>query len=183
MGPPETEVLARLTRWAEADTRVRALVLTSSRVNPTAEVDALSDYDMVVAVEDSSAFRGDPDWLYEAHGPILVRLDPEPGPRYAPGRFNRLVIHEDGTKIDWNVWPAEALRRALHAPGLPDNFDVGYRFLVDKDGLAEGVSPPTYTAHTPQKPTSSEYLALVEEFWWETSYVAKNLWRDELIQA
>ncbi len=24
---------------------------------------------------------------------------------------------------------------------------------------------------------------MVEEFWWETSYVAKNLWRDELLPA
>src|SRR5438477_12616803 len=99
MGPPETEVLARLTRWAEADTRVRALLLTSSRVSSMAKVDALSDYDMVVGVEDSSAFKGDPAWLIEAYAPILVQLDPEPGPHYEPGQFNRLVIHEDGTKI------------------------------------------------------------------------------------
>ncbi|HEU5347674.1 MAG TPA: aminoglycoside 6-adenylyltransferase, partial [Ktedonobacterales bacterium] len=33
------------------------------------------------------------------------------------------------------------------------------------------------------KPTNEEYQALVEEFWWETTYVAKCLWRDELTFA
>jgi aminoglycoside 6-adenylyltransferase len=60
---------------------------------------------------------------------------------------------------------------------------VGFQVLVDKDGLTQGLLPPTYTAHIPPKPTEPEFLALVEEFWWETIYVAKTLWRDELTQA
>ncbi len=61
--------------------------------------------------------------------------------------------------------------------------DHGYRVLVDKDHLARDLKPPTYTAHIPKRPTEKEYQSLVEEFWWETIYVAKNLWRDELTQV
>jgi aminoglycoside 6-adenylyltransferase len=43
--------------------------------------------------------------------------------------------------------------------------------------------PPTYTAYIPPKPTEAEYRALVEEFWWDTTYLAKALWRDELVFA
>jgi aminoglycoside 6-adenylyltransferase len=32
-------------------------------------------------------------------------------------------------------------------------------------------------------PTSHEYEALVEEFWWDTTYVAKALWRGEIVFA
>ncbi|MEX2375810.1 MAG: aminoglycoside 6-adenylyltransferase, partial [Dehalococcoidia bacterium] len=183
MGPSDLEVLATLTRWAEADERVRALILTSSRANPASKVDALSDFDMAIGVHDSADFQGNPAWLEDAYGAILVRHDPKPGSTSVPGQFNRLVIHKDGTKIDWQVWPVESLRTALRAPALRGGFDVGYRFLFDKDGLSQGATSPTYTAHIPARPTSTDYLAVVEEFWWETSYVAKNLWRDELMPA
>jgi aminoglycoside 6-adenylyltransferase len=59
--------------------------------------------------------------------------------------------------------------------------DWGYRVLLDKDGLAAALPAPTRTAYIPSRPTEREYQALVEEFWWETTYAAKHLWRDELI--
>lgn len=98
-------------------------------------------------------------------------------------RYNRLVLYEDGTKIDYIIWSLALLQRVLDTPRLPDVLDHGYQVLVDKDHLAHGLKPPTYTAYIPKKPTEKEYSALVEEFWWETSYVAKNLWRDELVHA
>jgi predicted nucleotidyltransferase len=61
--------------------------------------------------------------------------------------------------------------------------DAGYRVLVDKDDRTAGFPAPTYTAYIPRKPTEAEFLALIEEFWWETSYVAKNLWRDEIFHS
>ena len=98
-------------------------------------------------------------------------------------RYNRLVLYEDGTKIDYIIWSLALLQRVMDTPRLPDVLDHGYQVLVDKDHLAHGLKPPTYTAYIPKKPTEKEYSALVEEFWWETSYVAKNLWRDELVHA
>jgi aminoglycoside 6-adenylyltransferase len=55
--------------------------------------------------------------------------------------------------------------------------------LVDKDRLAEQLKPPSHSTYLLQRPSEAEYQALVEEFWWETTYVAKNLWRDELVPA
>src|SRR6266496_1621284 len=70
---------------------------------------------------------------------------------YGMRRQHRLVLYEDGTKIDYTVWPVALLRRILNEPGLPDVLDVGYRILVDKDHLAHELKPPTYTAHIPAK--------------------------------
>ena len=64
-----------------------------------------------------------------------------------------------------------------------DFLDWGYRILLDKDELASRLPAPTRTAHIPPKPTEQEYQALIEEFWWESTYVAKNLWRDDLVFA
>lgn len=177
----EPEVVGRLIRWAREQPLMRALLLTSSRANPSAPVDRLSDYDVIVVVSDSQPFTSDEGWV-RAYGTPLVRL---PASDAHAGResLHRLVLYEDGTKIDYTVWPVALMERMRDAPRLPDVLDVGYRVLVDKDDLTAGLKPPTYTAHIPRKPSEGEFLALVEEFWWETTYVAKNLWRDELLPA
>jgi aminoglycoside 6-adenylyltransferase len=69
------------------------------------------------------------------------------------------------------------------ATELPDDLDVGYRVLLDKDDAAVGWAAPTFSAHVPAKPSSAVYEALVEEFWWVTTYVAKALRRGELVFA
>jgi aminoglycoside 6-adenylyltransferase len=90
----------------------------------------------------------------------------------------RGVVYEDGTKIDWTLWPAHAPELVAER-GLPDNLDVGYRVLLDRDGSTAHWAPPTYSAHIPSRPSEAEYLALVEEFWWSATYVAKARVRGE----
>lgn len=181
MGPDEAEVVARLTVWGEAQGQIRALLLTSSRTNPAAPLDELSDYDVVVVVTNLEPFSNEETWP-EGYGTPLVRFR-DARVRYGSATRTRLVVYDDGVKIDYQVWPVELLRSLPDQPQLPDSLDLGYRVLLDKDGVTERLPPPTYTAHIPSPPTEEEYLAVVEEFWWETTYVAKNLRRDELAAA
>jgi aminoglycoside 6-adenylyltransferase len=179
----EAEVLGRLVRWAEQHSLVRALVLESSRAHGQAPLDTFSDYDVLVVVSDADlqAFAEDDTWL-SAYGTPLVMLHVT-NPVGEVDTYGRLVLYEDHVKIDYMVWPASLLRAAVERQKLPELLDWGYRALVDKDGLTQGLPAPTRTAHIPARPTEREYLAVVEEFWWESTYVAKNLWRDDLIQA
>jgi len=55
--------------------------------------------------------------------------------------------------------------------------------LLDKDGQTSAWPAATYRAHIPATPSAAEYRALVEEFWWDTTYVAKSLWRGEVVFA
>ena len=175
------DVIHRLVQWADSQPLVRTMVLTSSRANDRAPIDILSDYDVILVVSEIRPFSHDESWLHD-FGKVLV-LFRDKGQLYGLRTHNRLVLYEDGTKIDYTVWPIALLRRIRDEPRLPNVLDVGYRVLLDKDDLAHGLKPPTYTAHIPERPTEKEFQALVEEFWWETVYVAKNLWRDELIHA
>jgi aminoglycoside 6-adenylyltransferase len=179
--PTENEVLDRLIRLARNDERIRALILESSRTVERSRIDALSDYDVLLVVQDTAAFLADVGWQ-KAYGTPMVRL-PNLGPIHETETNMRLVLYTDGTKIDYAIWSVALLRQVLEAPALPDILDTGYQVLVDKDGLASRLRPPTYTAHIPRRPSADDYQALVEEFWWETTYVAKNLWRDELVNA
>jgi len=177
----QTAVVDRLVRWANADDDVRALMLTSSRASPSAAVDTLSDYDVVVVLRDIASATADESWLREYGTPLVQFRDR--AELHGIATATRLVLYEDGTKIDYQVWPAGLLRRLAIEPRLPDNLDVGYVVLVDKDNLTEQLKAPSYAAHIPKRPTESEFLDVVEEFWWESQYLAKALWRDELLPA
>ena len=176
MLPDEDVVLGRLLAWCEDDSRVRAVVLTSSRANGRG--DQLSDYDVVLAVRDAVSFRADSEW---------VRRYGEPAARWGDeGELLGLatsflgVVYADGVKVDYTVWPEELLARVSAADALPDGLDVGYRVLLDKDGLTAAWAPPSYRAHIPARPAEDEYRAVVEEFWWASTDAAKALWRGEV---
>lgn len=55
--------------------------------------------------------------------------------------------------------------------------------LLDKDGLTTGLATPTYSAFRTRPPTEEEYEELTKHFWWNVTYVAKYLRRDELFFA
>jgi aminoglycoside 6-adenylyltransferase len=176
----EADVLTRVTRWAADQPLVRAVVLESSRAVDGAVLDAFSDYDVLLVVADVRPFADD-GWLAEVGMPLVRFRDALQLQGFET--LARLVLYEDYTKVDYMVWPAALLCHVVKTQRLPDLLDWGYRVLLDKDDLTVGLPAPTRRAHIPAPPSEAAYQALVEEFWWETTYVAKNLWRDDLLHA
>lgn len=179
--PDEAAVLARVVRWAEDQPLIRTVILESSRAVDHAPLDRFSDYDILLVVSDIHQFAESNDWQ-RFFGEPLVRFG-DPVDVLGIETYMRMVVYRDHTKIDFALWPVELLRRVVEQQISTDFLDRGYRVLLDKDGLAARLPAPTRTAHIPPKPTEQAYLALVEEFWWESTYVAKNLWRDDLVFA
>jgi aminoglycoside 6-adenylyltransferase len=177
--PDEADVLQRAVDWANGDAGVRALILESSRAVPDAALDEFSDYDLLVVVADIERFATDDGWLAWWRTP-LVRFSQDRGTSERQRWLTRLVVYDDGTKVDHVLWPVDMFHSAIAGDALPAILDVGYRVLVDKDGIAAHLPPATFRAHIPTPPSEAEFLALVEEFWWESTYVAKNLARGEL---
>lgn len=178
--PPHAAVLERLVGWAAERDAVRAVLLTSTRANPHAPTDPFSDYDVILAVTDVRPFFEDRSWLGD-FGPVLVVYrdpirDSEGGKSFA-----YITQYENGLKIDFTVSSVGILRRIAENDKLPNDLDVGYAVLVDKDGLTDGLPEPTRRAYVPDPPSEDVYLTLVEEFLHEATYVAKHLWRDDLL--
>jgi len=180
--PSENEIIERLIEWAEHQPLVRAMLLTSSRAIPNAPVDVFSDYDVILALRDVHPFHEDRTWL-EAFGPVLALYrDPlEPDEGFLKSGY--VVQFENNLKIDFSLWAVEILQRIAADAVLPPEFDAGYQVLLDKDHLTAGLKPPTYTAYIPKPPTEAEYHAVVEVFFLDATYVAKLLWRDDLMAA
>lgn len=177
--PQVADVLAKLVAWGNAQPTIRALILTSSLTRPDGPVDILSDYDVILAVTDPERFAQDERWVFD-YGMPMVRWGDQSELHGLPTYF-RGVVYADYAKIDYSVWSVELLKKIADAAALPDQLDVGYRVLLDKDGGTAQWKPPSYQAHIPARPTEAEYQSLIQEFWWSATYVAKSLWRDELM--
>ena len=179
--PREQEVVDLLVAWGTAHPLVRAMILTSSRTRPDEPVDLLSDYDLILAVSEVGPFAFDDAWISE-YGRPMVRFSDQ-GEVHDLTTYFRGAVYQNYVKIDYSVWPVELLSRIAASDSLPDQLDVGYRVLLDKDQRTAGWKSPSYQAHIPARPMQAQYQALVEEFWWSATYVAKSLWREELIFA
>jgi aminoglycoside 6-adenylyltransferase len=175
-------VLDQLHHWSNQQQLIRAVILTSSRAIPHAALDLFSDYDVILVLRSIQPLFVDRSWL-EVFGPVLaVYRDPliDDGGQQ---RSAYVVQYENGLKIDFNLWPVELLQRVTRNEHLPAEFDAGYKILVDKDHLTTGLKPPGYSAYIPTPPTETHYLELIEGFFLDTTYVAKFLWRDDMMAA
>jgi len=179
-----SEIIRRLVEWVEQHDSVRVVLLTSTRAIPNARVDILSDYDVVLVVHDIHLFFEDRSWLQDFGELLVVYWDPiHLAPDYDIEQVANVVQYADGLKLDFTVWPVELLRRIVAAPALPAELDAGYTVLADKDHLTDGMQAPTYTAYVPLPPTDDTYQTVVNDFFTDAPYVAKCLWRDELLPA
>lgn len=179
-----SDVFHRLIQWGEGTDLIRAMLLTSTRAQPHAALDVFSDYDVVLVVTDIHPFFVDRAWL-EEFGQVLVaywdgiELESE----YGIEQTGNVVQYANGLKIDFRLWPVFLLQRIVQAGALPDDMDAGYRVLLDKDHLTQGLRPPTYQAYIPARPSADAYQTHIEEFFTDAPYVAKYLWRKELLPA
>jgi len=180
----EDPVIAKLIQWAEQRDAIRAMLLTSTRAVPNATVDELSDYDVVLVVEDIHPFHEERSWLKDFGEVLVTYWDPiYPDPEYGLEKFGNVIQYADGLKIDFTLWPLALLQKIVQSPALPAEMDAGYRILLDKDNLTQAIKSPTYTAYIPVPPTKEAYQKAIEEFFSDAPYVAKCLLRGELLPA
>jgi aminoglycoside 6-adenylyltransferase len=66
---------------------------------------------------------------------------------------------------------------------LDAELDAGYRVLLDKDHLTDTLRAPSFTAKVPKPPSLADYQTVINDFLTDAPYVAKCLWRDELLPA
>lgn len=173
----EQEMLELIVDTARNDERIRAVILNGSRANPNARRDIFQDFDIVYLVTDVTAFKYNFDWI-RRFGEIMIMQMPEDiqdPPPSNDGSFVYLMQFTDGNRIDLGIYPLEKLTE-LGKDGLS-------RLLLDKDGIIEPFAPASERDYLPQPPTAKAFSDSCNEFWWVCPYVAKGLWRGEIIYA
>jgi aminoglycoside 6-adenylyltransferase len=181
---PAHDIIPTLTQWAAAHPLIRAMLLTSTKAIPDAPTDALSDYDVILIMQDIHPLVADRSWLSDFGDVLVVYWDPiHPNPIFGIDQCGNVTQYADGLKIDFTFWPVDLFQQIVAAPELDAELDAGYRVLLDKDQLTATLRPPTGTAYIPTPPTHTTYQTLINDFLTDAPYVAKCLWRDELLPA
>jgi aminoglycoside 6-adenylyltransferase len=179
---PEQDRLHQLVAWGQARDLVRAMVLTSTRAIPGVAVDILSDYDVIVYVREVLPFYECRDWLAVFGEVLALYHDPlETRDGFQSAGF--VVQFVGGLKIDFTILAVEALTKIVQEQTLPAEYDAGYRVLLDKDHLAQGLPTPTYQAYIPKPPSQERFNEVIDSFFLDATYVARYLWRQEVLAA
>jgi aminoglycoside 6-adenylyltransferase len=173
----EQEMLDLILNTAREDDRIRAVILNGSRTSPSAPRDPFQDFDVVYLVADVEPFRYNFDWLAR-FGELMILQMPEdmkdPPPR-GDDCFVYLMQFADGNRIDLGLF---AVARAGELER--DSQSV---LLLDKDGIVEPFPPASDADYYPTPPTAKAFADCCNEFWWVSPYVAKGLWRGEILYA
>lgn len=176
-----TKQLQQVLDWAHTRDEIRVMLLTSSMVNPHAPVDRFSDLDIEFVVHDLPHFLSDDSWISN-FGTILAMVV-ENEDAFEGRHAMRMVFYEDYSKIDFKLYSIPKFLEAVDAALLQEDWDIGYKVLLDKDGLTTGMQAPAYRVAFITKPAEAEYNQVMNDFWWDMTYVAKCLWRDNLFYA
>jgi aminoglycoside 6-adenylyltransferase len=173
----EQEMLELIVSTAQNDDRIRAVIMGGSRANPQARRDIFQDFDIAYLVTDIDSFRDDHTWI-DRFGEIMILQMPEAmgdPPPVNDGRFSYLMQFTDGNRIDLTLFPVARLRQF--------KWESLSLLLLDKDGVVEPFPAPGEGDYLPSPPTAKAFLDCCNEFWWVCPYVAKGLWREEIIYA
>jgi aminoglycoside 6-adenylyltransferase len=153
------------------------VIMNGSRANPNATRDCFQDYDIVYVVTDVAPFRDDPAWI-DRFGERMILQTPDAmgdPPSKGDGSFGYLMQFTDGNRIDLTLFPVARLAQLER-----DSLSV---LLLDKDDLVEPFPPPSERSHLPKPPTAKAFADCCNEFWWVSPYVAKGLWRRQILYA
>lgn len=173
----EQQMLDLILETARCDERIRAVIMNGSRTNPNAPRDPFQDFDIVYIVTEVAPFRHNLEWI-ERFGEMMVMQlpdemqDPPPDP---DGSYAYLMQFMDGNRIDLTFVSASQFKERDR-----DSLSL---LLLDKDGIVEPFPPANESDYLPKPPTAKSFFDCCNEFWWVSPYVAKGLWRQEILYA
>lgn len=173
----EQEMLDLIIGVARSDERIRAVILNGSRANPKAPRDFFQDFDVVYFVTDLTPFVRNLDWIAQ-FGELMILQTPEDmgdPPPSRDGGYAYLMQFADGNRIDLGVYPLASIPEKIQ--------DSQTLLLLDKDGIVPPLPPASDADYLPVPPTAKAFADCCNEFWWIAPYVAKGLWREEILYA
>lgn len=177
----DEEIKQLILKTAEADPRIRAVVLNGSRANPNAPADKFRDFDIVYYVNDIDSFTCDHSWIDVFGERLIMQLPDEMelcagDPDKQKSGFSYLMLFKEGNRIDLTLFPADKLNEKYR----PESLSIVW---LDKDSMFTGIAPPSDIDHRVKKPGAKLFADTCNEFWWVCTYAAKALARGEIIYA
>jgi aminoglycoside 6-adenylyltransferase len=176
----EEEIFNLVLNIAKSESRIRAVLLNGSRANPKAKKDKFQDFDIVYVVNNIDSFLSNHTWI-DIFGERLILQMPEEmtigESNYNKNpSFSYLMLFKDGVRIDLTLFPVSKLQSEFERDSLTI-------ILLDKDNLFSNLPSSSESDYLIKQPTETEFTECCNEFWWVSAYVAKALYREEIILA
>jgi len=197
----------RFVAWANTRQDIRAAIVIGSRARVERPADEWSDLDLVFFTANPEYYLSKTVWLESIGNPLLTFVQNTP----TGGQRERRVLFDSGLDVDFTIVSnaeAKSLVRFLRLRSrFPQLLQLlpkakcrkitqeitdfagiihrGMRVLIDKDGVA--VYLPLLNDDSfffaPPKPSQTEFLAVLNEFWYLAILMTKKLRRGELWTA
>src|SRR5689334_19099224 len=140
--------LDKIIRWGKDSASVRAMILSGSLAGK-GSTDELSDYDIAIFGNDFSFIETD-DWLNNIQDYwVCIHDQFEMLGIEIP---TRLTIFNEYFKVDFSFHPMQLLDKMIRSKKIPDDYNIGYKILIDKDSIANKLPQPTFTGFRVNKP-------------------------------
>lgn len=162
--------LKKLIEFAESNDNIRALVLQGSYVNTNAPIDDFSDLDPLFYCNDVTEFTSTNEWK-SYFGNVISFFSDEWGEEDAKA-YTRLTIYDDGFKIDFGFQDVSLAKNA--------NDMQLYKVYLDKDNIVPKPEVTDERKFYIKKPLEQEFQDILRDFFFDSSYVVKTIYRDEI---
>jgi aminoglycoside 6-adenylyltransferase len=172
---PDYEPLkAKIIVWAKTQPAIRAVILVGSQARLDHPADEWADLDLQVFATDFSPYLSSTGWL-DNFGTVWVCIPYQP----ADSEPQRLALFEGGYKVDFHFFPMGELLSMVQAQTLDEVYCRGYDPILDKDGLAAQLPPPSKPSpHA--RPAEDVFLSCINLFWYGAWVGAKAIRRRDL---
>ena len=170
--------LQAIKNWIHDNEDIRAALITSSLVNPLAPVDDFSDLDIELVFQETEYYLENKEWI-NLFGNVLNYYE-EGSEAFQGKHAMKMVQYIDGVKVDFKIYSVDQFKAEVANQKLPEDWDIGYSIIADKDQITKHLQPPTHQISIIKKPSFEEFQEVVKDFWWDVTYLPKCMARKDL---
>jgi len=163
--------LQKLIDFANENDSIRGMVLQGSYINKNAPVDVFSDLDPLFYVTDVNEFINEFSWK-DQFGEVVSYFHDEWDSKDNLKAYTRLTLFKDGFKLDFGFQDVKLAKYA-------NDMEL-YKVYVDKDDFIPQPEVTDDSKFYVKKPTEEEFHKQLEDFFFDSSYVVKTIYREEL---
>ena len=172
----QTELIA----WSEHIAEIRTILVVGSRARQVKPADDYSDLDISLYVVEGFEQKSEVylQWIRD-FAPVWMMLD-----EHHDETKSWLILYQGGIKVDFSVTPISVLQPLIDDQALWDDQQRGYKILLDKDGIAAQLPPPSPFDPPPYvPPIQVQFIQRVEGYFYGAVYLAKQIKRGNLWKA
>ncbi|WP_036774411.1 aminoglycoside 6-adenylyltransferase [Photorhabdus australis] len=173
-------LLEKILTFAHNDPRIDTVIQTGSRAR-NARVDKFSDLDIELIGSGTDELIGNDLWFKQL-GDIMVALHLANEKEDEPDWPTCLVVFNGGRKVDFTLASVKRLKD-MKQRGLDELYQRGYKVLLDKTGVTNGLPEITHQLTKSHIPLSVEFNKNLREFWFEATQVPVYIARGDLWPA